>query len=573
MKEKKNILDPFLFILIPLFFFFISKITVIYYNNDDYFLSLISSGELTGTPETHLLYVGYLTGVLLSLLYRLVPSVSWYGILLFAYGYLSIMISVCTISCRIKNTWLKYISGILFTFVACTFLWIHIIELQYTTITAFVCAASLVQFYLTEEEESPQKYLRSSIPSLVLLFLSAELRAEACIMFIPTFFFIGISKIVRNRKTTKAILSYGGMILAILILVFGIEKAAYMREDWSSFQDYNTARQNVMDYTTFPDYEEYITEYESLGISYQSYICATTRYQLLLDPNINTAFMQKMDELTSTEFNFISALKAFLERHISSYLDRPLNLIVYAFYFFAIIIVIASRRYHALGDISAVFAGRMIIWSYLLFIGRSPARVSQGIYAMEFLLLLSIIFGEEMQLSEKNKRKAVLCIILSLYAASSLFITLKWGTPHLKVIIEHSKSLYYHSSANREIQIYFSENKDNFYLLDTHSFSYFTENAFHANPNAPCNNLIMGSWIVNSPWSDRVATVNTITSFEEAAVSCDNVFFVFMDYETTDYQYLEDYFQSKYPDSRFIVHDTITTSNGVAFQILRLETN
>ena len=260
MKEKKNILDPFLFILIPLFFFFISKITVIYYNNDDYFLSLISSGELTGTPETHLLYVGYLTGVLLSLLYRLVPSVSWYGILLFAYGYLSIMISVCTISCRIKNTWLKYISGILFTFVACTFLWIHIIELQYTTITAFVCAASLVQFYLTEEEESPLKYLRSSIPSLVLFF--------------PTFFFIGISKIVRNRKTTKAILSYGGMILAILILVFGIEKAAYMREDWSSFQDYNTARQNVMDYGTYPDYEEYITEYETLGISYQSYICA-----------------------------------------------------------------------------------------------------------------------------------------------------------------------------------------------------------------------------------------------------------------------------------------------------------
>ena len=48
---------------------------------------------------------------------------------------------------------------------------------------------------------------------------------------------------------------------------------------------------------------------------------------------------------------------------------------------------------------------------------------------------------------------------------------------------------------------------------------------------------------------------------------------VFMDSETTDYQYLEDYFQSKYPDSRFIVHDTITTSNGVTFQILRLETN
>lgn len=593
-SRKKIDFSILLFLVLPLLLFQICNITVTLYNSDDLYLKLLASGEFTGTPETHLMHVGYLTGLLMSCLYTLMPTIPWFGIILFSYGYLGIFLSLYTIFKKIPQTLYKIIFSLIVLFITISFVCLHLIELQYTTITAILCAASLVHFYLSEDSENIPTYLKNNILSFIFFFLSIGLRDKACIMFLPTFFLVALIKYIKNHKLLKPILAYGCVLLTLLILVWSSNQIAYSSDEWHSFKLYNTSRENIVDYNGFPDYEKYQTEYESLGITYSSYLSAATRYQILLDENINTNFMLKMDELSPAHtLNLKQMFHHFLDRHITAYADRPLNLIVYVLYFFTFLFIIFSKRRKLLGDVAALFMGRMIIWGYLLFINRPEARVTQGVYIAEFLILLAIIFGQNLCFPnmQKNKNtaqsnsetkpqtmfrdKSVLPqrILIIIFACATIFVSIKWGAPHIDMIRRYSQERDYFALANKDIRDYFYEHESNLYLLDVNSFSNFTENAF-AKTSPSCGNAIyLGSWPANSPWTDAVAGKYNIVSFEKDALARDDIYFVFMNTEQTRYEYIEEYYQSKYPDASLVLCDTVYTSNGLEFYIMQIREN
>ena len=45
-------------------------ITPFQIDNDNIYLKTVASGEMTGVPEAHMYYMGYLSGFVISLLYR-----------------------------------------------------------------------------------------------------------------------------------------------------------------------------------------------------------------------------------------------------------------------------------------------------------------------------------------------------------------------------------------------------------------------------------------------------------------------------------------------------------------------
>lgn len=572
--SQKNFFEIILFICIPLIIYIIMDIPFIFNNNDDFFLKQIASGELTGTPETHLLHIGYFTGIILSILYKLLPSIPWYGILLFSYGYLSIILSIYMFSRYIEKTLLRIICSSCSILVTLSFVSIHLINIQYTTITAIVCALSLVLFYLAEETEDTKVYLKNTVPSLITFFLALEIRNKACIMFLPMLFFFILAKYVKNRNLFKPLCSYGILLIIILIASFGIEKIAYSSQDWNDFKEYNTTRENIVDYAGFPNYDQYNETYEKLGISYQSYVSANSYYQLLLDDNINADSMQALeDTLPTPSINIKDMCTGLWERHTHSYVDRPLNLIVYLVYFFTIILILISRKKKLLFDILAIFAGRSIIWLYLAYIGRSLPRVTQGIYIVELLTLLAIIFGNKLWSVNARKRKIVQYIFCSALILCSLCATIKWGIPNSRIIIDYSRAMLSHSNAYQEIRSYFAENDENLYLLDTHSFSYFTENIFEKTPVSHNNFVLLGGWPANSPWTDSILEQYDYSSYEQAVLEGNNVFFVFMNTEETSYNYLNDYFNEKHPSTTLVITDTFKCTSGVEFLILQLQSN
>lgn len=570
--DKLNILFYILLAVLPILILLVKGTPPVFYNNDDVFLKQIASGEYTGIPESHLLHIGYLNGLFISTLYKIAPTVPWYGTFLFICIYGSILLALFPLYQYLQKTWQKIVLTAVNILVMAGFLFSHMLQIQYTTVTAVVCSAALVHFYLAKEEIQIKTYLKQLIPCLLLFAISFEIRDKACIMMLPIFFFIGIARFIQNHKMLKPLLAFAGMLIGIIIVLWGIEKLAYSSPDWKAFESYNTNRENIVDYSGYPSYEENKELYDSLGISYQSYVSASTRYQLLLDDKINSSFMEIVaDACPERTVSFTAIIKEFWNRHVTAYTDRPLNLIVYVMYAFIMVMALLSRKNKALLDVLAIFIGRMTIWAYLLFMGRSVSRVTQGIYIAELLLLTAVFFYHQLWSDAKEKRKVIINATLTVMIVCIGFVTLRWGLPYTERIHQDNRSKLAYAVTYQELREYFHDNSDCFYMLDTNSFSYFTEAVFAKTTVSDSNYVLLGSWSANSPWTEKLAQSNEFGSYEIAALENENIFFVFMNTEVTGYEYLANYYEEKHPGTQLILHDTFTASTGVEFQILKCE--
>lgn len=579
MKENKTSkikwLDGVLILIltcVPLFLMWHFNAKIVFFNNDDLYLGELVSGITTGRPESHLVHIGYLTGFLLSRLYMMVPSTPWYGIFLFTMMYGSIVFAFSVMILKLDKVWQKVLLMISAVYMICSFFFYHLAEIQYTTVTTVVCMTAVVLFVLAENKTNWREYLKANIPGFVFFFLSFNIRDKACIMVLPIFFFIGLIKVLKDKKMFRPVLSYAMCLVAIMALLFGVERIAYSGDEWKEFERYNTAREQVMDYAGFPAYEDNVALYEELGISEQSYVSLATRYQVLLDEHVDADFMEVMAEVSGTdrEIDLVQMLRSFVERHLTSYIDRPLNIIVYYMYVAAIVLALLSGKFKALLDVLALFLGRMSVWAYLMYIDRSLPRVTQGIYIVELMVLFAIIIGNCLWMSEKKRGAKLPRVVGVCILAGMIAICHRWGLPYSTNIYNYNNSQMAYATCYREMREYFNEHGENVYLADMFSFSYFTKDILAKEYPSVGNYVMMGNWVANSPWLDAIAERYQIESYEEAAIMQDNVFFVFIDSEGTSWQYLADYYAEKYPGSVMEVEEVVETTFGQDFLILKV---
>lgn len=572
--SKAKWLDAILVLLmavIPLVLIKHYNVTAVFYNNDDLYLSEIVSGIMTGRPEGQLLHISYLTGMLISRLYIIWPSVPWYGIFLFSLMYGSIVSAFAFMLFRADKAICKIMMAIVADYMICSFFFCHLVEIQYTTVTIVVGATALVAFVLAKDCESVKGYLKNNIVSFLFFFLSFSIRDKACVMLLPVFFFFGLAKLLKNKKMFKPLLAYAMGLVAVMALLFGIERLGYSSERWTEFEKYNSAREQVMDYTGYPNYQEYREVYEEMGISEKSQ-ASLPRYQLLLDENVNADFMMRMEEITAEnkKFNLGSTIKHFITLHTTSYIDRPINIIVYFMYAVAIGLALISKKNKALYDVLALFLGRMVIWAYIMYIGRIMTRVTQGIYMLELMVLFAVIASNVLWIGQKKAKQRTLVVATVCVLAGTVFICHRWGLPYSEKIFYYNQSQMAYATCYKEIREYCEKSPEKLFLADTYSFSYFTEDIFAQPEYSAANFIMLGSWTANSPWTDYVAKRYAIDSYEEAAIMRDNVYFIFMDSELTPWQYLEDYYAEKYPGSVTEIEEVLETSFGRDFFVIKV---
>ena len=199
----------------------------------------------------------------------------------------------------------------------------------------------------------------------------------------------------------KNLLKSGGLFLVMIASFILVEKLAYHTDNWSSFRSYSAARASIYDYEGYPDYDAHETLYRELGISRSSYEGAAHRYSLLLEPAINRHSMEVLESVSAQSRHISSGQLSdklqkmaafFCERHLSD-ADKPLNLLVYRCYLLFVICALLSGNRRALRDILFILFARMVVWSYLVYHGRLPIRVSQAVYLAELVILLAIAFG------------------------------------------------------------------------------------------------------------------------------------------------------------------------------------
>lgn len=562
--------------------------------NDNFYLKSIVSGEMTGTPEARMYYIGIVFGGVVSLLYRLFPGSAWYGIavtlsLMAAFSYLLFRIlNVC------RTHVMRACAIVLFDWLLFGFFTQHIVKSEWTTITGIVGCASLLALYLLDESLDCHVY-RKALVSLVLLSVwSVSMRDKAYYMLIPFIGMIFLGKLqdayVSGEKKNRQNLMALGLALAGAMLIFHLGTAiAYGSSAWREFRVYTDASEEVFGFYGFPDYESHQSLYEEAGIQKSSYEAITGHYNILLDPAINAHSMTLLSDVGKKENAAAKGslgkraqtfAEQFTERAITSYAERPVNILVYLVYLLVIPAAVFMKRRRAVRDIVYVGVASAFLWIYLIDGGRFPTRVTQIIYIAQVFLAVGIVIRyrlwELLQIKKGERIYPVGAVagVMILCVACARF-----GIPTAKAHISEAESWYAFSTAYRELQEYLAANSDKFYYFDM-SHLYFEEEVFQkphmvydaaAGKPVPVKNnyLYMGSWMPKSPWYDKVFEQLGITDAGEALITHENIYLLYQEVDFDSWDFLNYYYEEHYPGSELRVVDEFIASNGTKYDIIK----
>lgn len=335
--------------------------------NDDVMLKAIVSGEITGSPEAHLVYIMYPLGLILKLFYSIIKAVPWYdffmmGMHLIAYVLLIIRVGEVfhdlnkTVFSKLTgNECLKpnqksfgkagcfipalaaIAGGLLLLIVDYKYLVLH----QYTSLAATLVAVALF-YVLTARIKDGALCLKDCIIVGILLILTLWMRKQVFFMAVPLFvlavvyrILIGFRKNSHGNKGEKALegnqsnvqtdnrkteqkndsgkadrQNYGkwfifpSVIIVIALLSILADKLAYSEEGWKSFFAYNDARTDVYDYYGFPNYGEYTDEYDALGIK-ETDLYPLGEWDLALFEDCKKDSMQELADFTGSVWKSI----------------------------------------------------------------------------------------------------------------------------------------------------------------------------------------------------------------------------------------------------------------------------
>ena len=532
----------------------------IYLTNDDMYLQSIVSGELSGTPDAHMIYSNYILGIVLSFLYNYTARVPWYGIYLLSVCFLCawIILYRCVSICK---KWANRIVVVcLFVAICFCSVFRHITMMQYTVVAAFAGGTAVFYAMTMDMRAGKKQLMREYAVVLFLAFLSLVIREKVFFMMVPFAALGWFGKWIAERDKSKAnIIRYISLLISIvclMLVVGGIDRFAYRigndGEAWQEYKRYNKAREQIMDYNSYPDYDSNQEFYEELGISKASYEGVSKYYLLLPQKNYNGETMPIIAEkaiaigkasYTLSE-RLTNVVKNFIECNLN-YSDRPMNIVVYATWLCMIVLLVLSKNKNILCQLALLFIARMGMWLYIIYQGRYPDRITQGLYFVELLMLVAIFVLNRNVLDDKVFiKKGFLIGALVIICVPSLYVGINKA---IAVKGENAGKLYFGTSY-QQVKDYCADNTNNIYLMDMNSASFFTSSIFKSveGEKGICNNLLpLGSWPCKSPLLTDNLKRYGVQDITTDLVDNECVYFIFKDSEVTPTQYLIDFYSDE----------------------------
>ena len=559
-------------------------ITPFQIDNDNIYLKTVASGEMTGVPEAHMYYMGYLSGFVISLLYRITGNgIPWFGIFMCVSFAVVLVAMIYESLKKTDKIQAKLSVAALYLLVIWSFFYQYFAKTQYTLATGFVGAGALFLLALTDEKEETKNNIFHYVLFLIFSAWSMGIRDKAFFMLIPFFGMTFLGKLIfaKKKEEVKKVFVLGFSFLAVLVLVFAINKIAYSSDDWKEFRRYTNASEDLFDYEGFPDYSTHEEMYKNMGIMPSSYEALMKHYNIIMDSNLNadnltllaeTARKERLEKEPNALIKMFGVLKTIVRYNLFEYQDRPLNLLVFSLYFFVVVLILLSKKYKCFIDILFLIVARMFDWIYLVWNGRFPFRVTQIIYIAELVVLLSVIIKNELWKKENptdnKKEKVSFNVIYAIMFACIVAVSLRFGLPVMKKNYESVKGFEKMSVCFEELEDYFDDHSENFYFFDMSHLYYMEDTlAFEKSPYE--NYVYMGSWMPNSPWYNNKMKAWGIDNPGESLIEKDNVYIVYqqVDFDTRDF--LDYYFEEHFHGTHIEVVYTFVSSNGFVYEILK----
>ena len=470
--------------------------------NDDVLIKDILSGAYTGTPSGYNNQMMYPISVLIAGLYRLIPSVPWYGIILMGALAASVTIIAYRLLCYTINIWIKLAMSV-FAIVFILGIYLdEITNITYTVVSAMLATAACV-WVLTDNNLR----LRDNIVPIVLCIISFNIRSEMFLLMCPYMAAVALIKFIfdLSKKTLRNLSEIAVVILAGIVITFLIDTIAYSGSEWREYRRLFDARTEVYDFTGIPEYDTNEDFYESEGITREQWQLLVD-YNYTLDDNISAYTLEtiasyvRSGEAKDANGNPYTranvGIKTAMGQYIRSIVDftadpmyMPLRLIVTLLFIALIILSVLSRRGDTLVGLAVVFLCRSVPWIYFYYSGRPVERLSHPMFFIEAAILLTMLCQTKIGRLDKGLVYLTLILILVLCVVN---LKTEWGDTAQQMREREEVNASYGKLCEHTMTT------EGYYLIDVYSTVDFTEKVFAPQADKS-NQMLAGGWMAGSP--------------------------------------------------------------------------
>ena len=556
-----------------------------YYDlNDDVLMKDILAGVFTGSPEAHNIQMLYPISFLISRVYSIFRNVDCYGVYLLLCQYISLFVIVRftagtiadTVLARLKDKpfvgkeVLVSVVAALFVFVVFTaFLPGHLLIVQYTFAVGMMCSAAAVLLF--EKKDMAAALL------IIVAFLT---RSEMTLLMLPFIFLVLFYRLMDERNIKKD-LSIAVVILAGLLISEGINSAGYSSPEWKEFTSFFDSRTDIYDFYQIPDYEDNKDFYDSIDLKRSEYELLVN-YNFGIDEAIDAEKMAKIAAYSKSIWEGEGLIKG-ITKTFPLYLyrlrqagspqsfeypmtDAPWNIFVMLMYLITLVIMFLSYRsegnigrriWLSVWKLLILFAGRTLLWMYIMVRGRDPIRITHSLYFIEITVLV-LLAGERLLFLIKEAKSeqeddyiqmpvhmfAGFCLIL-VFTICAIYVPAQ-----LKLLRTECDGRAQYNKAYEELDKYLKENSDKLFLIDVYTSVSYEDNGYTYSQkmltgvdNSLSNLVMMGGWASKSPAEkDKLNNLGYPEGMEETVLS--DTAYIVAD-KDTDMEWLKNYYKEK----------------------------
>ncbi|MFI5171005.1 MAG: hypothetical protein ACHQFW_01365 [Chitinophagales bacterium] len=374
-----------------IFALFLICYTLNYETNDDPVMSYVMAGSFTGTGSEHVLFMNFMTTLLLKNLFTLAPAYNWYAGFFLIVHFLA-LIQISFIMSKRNNTLAMFIIFFALIFVMQGSL---ILKLQFTS-TAFVAGiAGLLSLlnYLTNKLH--WKYL--FIP-MGFFILSGIIRFECFIAII----IIGVpisTYIIYHQKLLKNVLPV--FIILIIPCTLEISNTIY----YNKTPETASALDCVKHSQKFVNHPYLVDEgiLEQAGLSNNDYALSMAYFRA--DEKVFSCHnFSLLDEIASKDINYIKPFP-ILYHYVFTTLLFPLYFIIVVFF-----LILGERKKRFL--IIFLFLFNLLLFYLLTVYFKLPLRVYHPFIYAFCMIICFIMFPSINAAAKKVKYIAIPCFTL-----------------------------------------------------------------------------------------------------------------------------------------------------------------
>lgn len=533
-----------------------------YETNDENFLMYILAGYVTGRPEGFNVFTSGLFGYPVAWLYKLIPSVPWYPVVLLVCLFVTnfaILKSFLKMATTRDVHWSGGLGCYLFLFLTCLLFYIY--RLQHTTVAGYAGAAACAIFLSRSSGDSRTTRISDIVLFGFLIYIALSLRVQVGYIVSAFLGLLLLREAIscfkhRSRKKRTSLLLYGGVFVVIMASAFSFQ-SLYRNANptWEPYFEFNTQRVLYLDYAS-PDYWEAPELYDSIGWSYTMEKAVQDEWYLI-DKRITTETLATINQYKQQNWN------VYESGGFNSHAQYAAGLIkAVSFSGTKIGYAIAALMCISLLSAGILFSKRKItdaLWAlgipftllcvlvFMAFRGRFISRLEFAITAPAAVIILLYFLSAWGQRRRETKPIvrtlfACVCLLASLWA---VFPALQRSSVDILpgVWADPGEA----QSAKMAAEQYAVAHPDNFYIYDISLSMPTTVFALYPDLDAiPDNMMLYGGTTSNSPLYYRQLENQGFSQFHSEQLLEDGVYFMSFRIAREDYMPLVDLMKEDY---------------------------